>query len=81
MREMTKATKFDDAWLGPFVVTQVNRYGTYWLDGEGGKRLNGAGSVDMLKRWVAPTSAKEPSRKAKKKFVEEGATTRVGDAH
>jgi ribosomal protein S17 len=48
MKDQVPPSKFANRWLGPLVVVKVNENGTYWLDGPGGRRLNGAVNGDVL---------------------------------
>ncbi|KAG2190969.1 hypothetical protein INT47_007114 [Mucor saturninus] len=48
MRDNKPATKLQDRWLGPMVVNQVNKNGTYHLTGPNYLRLQGAVNGDSL---------------------------------
>lgn len=51
MLDKHKPHKLANRWIGPMIVVRVNNHGTYWLQGPGGKRLDGAVNGDMLKAW------------------------------
>lgn len=51
MLDKYKPHKLANRWIGPMIVTRINQHGTYWLQGPGGKRLEGAVNGDMLKSW------------------------------
>lgn len=53
MKDATPQSKFADKWLGPMVVVKVNESGTYWLNGPGGRRLDGAVHGDRLRSYQA----------------------------
>jgi hypothetical protein len=48
MKDQVPPSKFANRWLGPMLVTKVNKNGTYWLDGPKGRRLEGAVNGDCL---------------------------------
>jgi transposase InsO family protein len=48
MKDQVPPSKFANRWLGPMVVIKVNKNGTYWLHGPGGRRLDGAVNGDVL---------------------------------
>lgn len=51
MLDKYKPHKLSNRWIGPMIVVRINQHGTYWLQGPGGRRLDGAVNGDMLKTW------------------------------